>query len=178
MAQNSAKVEAGAAIVSIAAYTTGGAASTTHVYVEVGHTEVVGWTPAMENFDVESEQSISIIKTVPVKDTHTLKIPAMESRPDILRDALGQLTSRLTGTAPNQTLTFGDRVEQYHRIKLVAPGNGTTNTRTIEFWKCQITALDEIQFGKKTVQKYGMSFRVLRDETAAAGAEYGQQVDT
>jgi len=176
MAQSAAQVQAGRPLVYLAPWVSN-QQSLSPVYVEVGHTEVVGWSPTMENFDIESEQATGIIKTVPVKDGHTIKIPALESRADLLQIALCQ-TGSPSGTTPDFTVQISDRVERYYSIKIVAPGSGTTKVRTFTFWKCQITGMDEYQFGKKTVQKVSMTFRVMRDDTEGGSVGlYGRMVE-
>lgn len=177
MAQSAANVVAGLLTgIFIAPWGSGGSAFSPS-YVETGHTEVIEWTPNYENLDIESEESLGIIKTIPTKDGHTIKIPALETRGDLLAIALRQPSGRLSGTYPNQTLIVGDSAEQYHNVKLVVPGIGTTAARTITFWKCQVSALGAMQFGRKQAQKFDITLRALRDDTEAGAGKYGRQVD-
>lgn len=176
MATDATKIEVGAGTFSIGDYTTaGGAGSLT----DVGHVK----SPyelgvAMENFDVETERAVGIVKTVPIKDDYTLKVAFHETDPEWLRIALGQASGNLTGTAPDETLLVGDRSEQYHQGTLVGPGIGTTATRTLTFWKLQTQSMEPIQFGKSVEQSYVVTFRILRDDSVATADKYFKQVDT
>ena len=179
MATNSAHVMVGAATVSIGAYVTNAGPGT---LTDVGHLIAPAELGSeFENFDVESERSFGIIKTVPIKAGFTLKIPIMESRPELLRTVLRLVSGQLTGTAPNQTLAVVDPVEQYHQIQLVSAGIGTTATRTQTYWKCQALTVEPIQYGKATVQAYNATFRILRDDsitTPTTNGLYFKQVDS
>lgn len=175
MATDATKIMVGAGTFSIGAYVTaGGAGSLT----DVGHVA----TPfelgvAMENFDVETERAVGIVKTTPQKDDYTLKVAFHESDPEWLRTALGQPSANLTGTAPDETLLVGDRAEQYHQATLVVSGIGTTGVRTLTFWKLQTISMEPVSFGKAIEQMYVVTFRALRDDSLATADKYFKQVD-
>ena len=175
MALDATKIMVGAGVFSYGAYVTAGGAGS---LADAGHIA----TPfelgiAMENFDVETERATGIVKTVPIKSDHTLKVAFHQAEAELLRVALGLPASSKTGTTPNFTLRVGDRVEQYHQATLVVPGVGTTAVRTMTFWKLQISALEPVQFGKAAVQTYIATFRSLRDDSVTTADKHWKQVD-
>jgi len=160
------QILAGGATVSIAPYVT---AAGTFTGTSFGHT----LTPtelgfAFEDFDVETEQSIGRVKSIPVTANYTLKVQLAQNDAQAMlittRQASGYLTETGTATA---NLAFNDPTEIYYQLKLVGKGYGTTTVDTYRFWRCQVSSVEPIVFGKKAVQALGITFKITRDDTVA-----------
>ena len=178
MATNSNYVCVQTAVVSIGAWVANAGATT---LTDVGHTSgPVELGSEFENFDVESDRTPGIIKTVPIKAGFTLKIPMLEVTAELLRTAMRLATGQVSGTGDNKTVAVSDPAEQYHRVQLVTQGVGTTRVRTITAWKCQVLSVDPIQYGKAVAQSYVATLRMLRDDSITAPTTDGyfyKQVD-
>jgi len=159
------QILAGGATVSIAPYA---AAAGTFTGTSFGHT----LTPTelafnFEDFDVETEQSIGRVKTIPVTASYTLKVSLAQNDAQAMLMATRQSTAAYlveTGTA-TANLAFNDPVEVYYQLKLVGKGYGTTTVDTYRFWRCQVSQVEPISFGKKSVQSLGITFKITRDDS-------------
>ena len=122
---------------------------------------------AFEDFDVETEQSIGRVKTIPVNVAYTLKFDVAQNDAEAMLIATRMAAAQLTASATN--LAFTDPSEIYYQIALVGKGYGSTSgTDTYTFWKCQISSIDSIPFGKKAVQHIGITAKIIRDDTVTA----------
>jgi len=176
MATDATKIEVGSGVFSIGDWVTAGGAGS---LADVGHIKSpfeIG--VAMENFDVETERAIGIVKTTPTKDDYTLKVHFHEADPEWLGFALGQPDANLTGTAPDETLLVGDRSERYHQATIVGTGIGTTAVRTWTFWRLQVISLEPVLIGKAVEQSYNVTFRILRDDSVSTADKHFNQADT
>ena len=176
MAQDTTKIVVGRALVYISDYVTAGGAGT---FVEVGHTNAPSTlTAAFDNFDVETEQALGIVKTVPIRSNFSLRVPMLEVTVSRIGKALRQPVANVTGTTPNFSLAVGDAVEIYHQLKLESYGHGTTAVRTVTLWKCQAATIADIPFAKAGTQLLDVTFRVIKDDSVATLDKYFKIVDT
>jgi len=129
---------------------------------------------AFEDFEVETEQSIGKVITVPVAASYTLKFDIAQNDPEAMLIATRMTSGQLTGAALGaKTLAFTDPSAIYYQVALVGPGYGSTShTDTYTFWRCQVTSIDNIPFGKRAVQHLAVTMKVLRDDSAGAGTGY------
>jgi len=158
------QILAGGAAVSVAPYVT---AAGTFTGTSFGHTLVPSeFGVAFEDFDVETEQSIGRVKSIPVLANYTLKVTLAQNDAQAMLIAMREPAAYLveTGTA-TANLAFVDPQEIYYQLKLVGKGYGTTTVDTYRFWRCQVGAVEPVVFGKKAVQGLGMTFKITRDDT-------------
>lgn len=175
MAQDVTKIMVGAGVLSLGDYVTAGGAGSLS---DAGFTlDDFQLTSNQENFDVEVEQTTGTVLTSKVKTEFTLKCTFAQAEAELLRVLLAQPSGNKSGTGANLTLRVGNAATQYHQATLVVPGPGTTGVRTLTFWKLQILTSDPIPFGKKVVQKYGATFRLLYDSTVSTADKFFKQVD-
>jgi hypothetical protein len=158
------QILAGGATVSIAPYASNAGAFTGTSF---GHT----LTPtelgfAFEDFDVETEQSVGRVKSIPVTANYTLKVALAQNDAQAMLIATRAPAAYLaeTGTA-TANLAFVDPQEIYYQLKLVGVGYGTNKVDTYRFWRCQVGTVDPLVFGKKAVQGLGITFKITRDDT-------------
>lgn len=121
---------------------------------------------AFEDFDVETEQSIGRVKSIPVSANYTLKVTLAQNDAQAMLIAVREPAAYLaeTGTA-TANLAFVDPQEIYYQLKLVGKGYGTTTVDTYRFWRCQVSQVEPIVYGKKAVQGLGITFKITRDDT-------------
>jgi len=158
------QILAGGATLSIAPYA---AAVGAFTGTSFGHT----LTPtelgfSFEDFDVETEQSIGRVKSVPVLASYTLKANLAQNDAQAMLISLREPAAYLseTGTA-SANLAFVDPQEIYYQLKLVGKGYGTTTVDTYRFWRCQVATVEPVVFGKKAVQGLGITFKITRDDS-------------
>lgn len=177
MATQTKFVQVGVGVVSIGAWATGGGAGTG--MTDVGHLKAPCTLAAsIETYDVKSESVWGIIKSVPTDMKVTLKVPELETSAENLRVALGQPAANKTGTGDNLTLLVGKPPEQYHQVTIVSPGPGTNATRTWTFWRCRVTSMGELAFGKTTDTAAEITLEVLYDDTVTTADKFFKFVDT
>jgi len=161
---DAAKILAGGAQVQVGAWIAAGAAGTLKTFGHTMSPAELGFS--FEDFDVETEQSIGRVKTIPVAASYTLKLDIAQNDPEAMLIATRMASTQLTGINGAQILAFIDPTEIYYQVALVGPGYGNTaHTDTYTFWRCQVSSIDNIPFGKKAVQHIGMTFKVLRDDS-------------
>jgi hypothetical protein len=158
------QILAGGATVSIAPYA---AAAGAFTGTSFGHTlspTTLGF--AFEDFDVETEQSIGRVKSVPVTASYTLKVALAQNDAQAMLIATRQPAAYLaeTGTA-TANLAFNDPQEIYYQLKMVGKGYGTTTVDTYRFWRCQVSQVSDISFAKKGVQSLEITFKITRDDS-------------
>ena len=175
MATDISKVVGGGAEVSVSAYVTAGGAGS---FVDVGHIK----SPAIlavtrEDFDIKSERAIGTLKKFPVDMKVTLKVSISEAVMENVRVAFGQPAANMTGTPPDLILEVGEHAEQYHQLKLVQKGVGTTGVRTLLLWRAIVESVAEVQFAKAGEQMYEITFDVLNDESVAAAGKFFKATD-
>jgi hypothetical protein len=176
MSKDATKILAGAGVFSYGDYVTAGGAGS---LADAGHIKnPFELGTGFANFDVKTERSAGIVKTVPIDSDFTLKVAFHQAETELMRVALGQPSGNKSGSGANLTLLVGDRAEQYHQATLVVPGPGTTATRTLTFWKLQVLSTENISFGKGIEQMYIVTFRVLRDDSVSTNDKFFKQVDT
>jgi hypothetical protein len=166
------QILAGGATLSIAPYATNAGAFTGTSF---GHT----LTPtefglAFEDFDVETEQSIGRVKTIPVMADYTIKVQLAQNDTQAMLIAIREPAAYLveTGTA-TANVAIVDPQEIYYQLKLVGPGWGTTKIDTWRFWRCQVSTVDPVVFGKKAVQALGVTFKITRDDSVTTFTSNG-----
>ena len=158
------QILAGGATLSIAPYASAAGAFTGTSF---GHTLTpTEWGLAFEDFDVETEQSIGRVKSIPVLANYTLKVTLAQNDAQAMLIATRAPAAYLaeTGTA-TANLAFVDPQEIYYQLRLVGKGYGTTTVDTYRFWRCQVSTVEPIVFGKKAVQGLGITFKITRDDT-------------
>jgi len=155
--------------VKIGAYVTAkGAATLSDVGFTMGG---VTFDPKVELHQVEVDQKLGILSALPKKREYELKMKLMEAIPSSLAIALGQPTTNVTGTSPNQTLSIdASAVEQYHQIQLVVPGGGTNKTNTITIWKAAVKEMGGWMFKKDGAQELDLTW-LLCEETTGSGTD-------
>jgi hypothetical protein len=158
------QILAGGATLSIAPYASAAGAFTGTSF---GHTlspTTLGF--AFEDFDVETEQSIGRVKSVPVMANYTIKATLAQNDAQAMLMAIREPAAYLaeTGTA-TANLAFVDPQEIYYQLKLVGVGYGTTKVDTYRFWRCQVATVGDISFAKKGVQALDITFKITRDDT-------------
>jgi hypothetical protein len=159
------QILAGGATLSIAPYASNAGAFTGTSF---GHTLTpTTWGLAFEDFDVETEQSIGRVKTLPVAANYTLKATLAQNDAQAMFIATRQNTSGflVETTTATANLAFNDPVEVYYQLKLVGVGYGTTKVDTYRFWRCQVSQVADISYAKKGVQALEITFKILRDDT-------------
>jgi hypothetical protein len=181
VAGNIKNAPVGAAVVSLGPWVPDGAAGT---LVDVGYLkEGVELHDQSEDYELETENTQSPVRSIPYKKTVTLKVVMAENDFDKLAKLLRQPAGNLTGTAPNKSLAVDMDTEQYFQLQVVTVGvagtNGTFGTRTITLYKCVPKTRDAIKFQKKGEQVVGVTFNVLQDASIAAGSgQFYKAVDT
>lgn len=158
------QILAGGASVSIAPYVTNAGAFTGTSF---GHTlSPTEFGFSFEDFDVETEQSIGRVKSIPVTANYTLKVELAQNDAQAMLIATRAPAAYLseTGTASG-SLAFVDPQEIYYQLKVIGKGYGTTTVDTYRFWRCQVSTVEPLVFGKKAVQGLGITFKITRDDT-------------
>jgi hypothetical protein len=158
------QILAGGATLSIAPYA---AAAGTFTGTSFGHTLTpTEFGVSFEDFDVETEQSIGRVKSVPVLANYTIKCSLAQNDTQAMLIALREPAAYLveTGTA-TANLAIVDPQEIYYQLKLVGPGYGTTKIDTYRFWRCQVGTVDPVSYAKKGVQALGLTFKITRDDS-------------
>ncbi len=158
------QILAGGATVSIAPYSSNAG---TFTGTSFGHT----LTPtefglAFEDFDVETEQSIGRVKSTPVLANYTLKVNLAQNDAQSMLIAMREPAAYLTETGTTAAnLAIVDPQEIYYQLKLVGKGYGSNSVDTYRFWRCQVSTVEPVVFGKKAVQALGITFKITRDDT-------------
>jgi hypothetical protein len=158
------QILAGGATLSIAPYATNAG---TFTGTSFGHTlNPTEFAFNFEDFEVETEQSIGRVKAIPVTADYTLKATLAQNDAQAMLIATRAPAAYLaeTGTA-TANLAFVDPQEIYYQLKLVGKGYGTTTVDTYRFWRCQVSTVEPVVFGKKAVQGLGITFKITRDDT-------------
>jgi len=161
------QILAGGATVSVAPYAANAGAFTGSSF---GHTlSPTTFGFAFEDFDIETEQSIGRVKTLPVAANYTLKAVLAQNDAQAMFMATRQSTTAFLTetTTASGNLAFCDPVEVYYQLKLVGVGYGTTKIDTYRFWKCQVSSVGDIQFAKKGVQSLEITWKIMRDDSVA-----------
>lgn len=173
------KILVGGATLSIAPYASNAGAFTGTSF---GHTlspTTFGFN--FEDFDVETEQSIGRVKTLPVTASYTLKCTLAQNDAQSMLIATRQSATAFlveTGTT-SFNLAFNDPVEVYYQLKLVGKGYCTGTVDTYRFWKCQVSQVGDIQYAKKGVQALEITWKIIRDDsvtTYTTSGYYGFRV--
>lgn len=169
------QILAGGATVSLAPYVSNAGAFTGTSF---GHTLTpTEFGVGFEDFDVETEQSIGRVKSVPVTANYTLKVQLAQNDAQAMLIAVREPGSYLTETGTSTAnLAFVDPQEIYYQLKVVGKGYGTTTVDTYRFWRCQVSTVEPVVFGKKAVQALGITFKITRDDTVTgftASGYYG-----
>jgi len=166
------QILAGGATLSIAPYATNAGAFTGTSFGHTLNPTEVGF--AFEDFDVETEQSIGRVKSIPVTANYTLKCTLAQNDAQAMliatRAPAAYLVETTTATA---NLAFVDPQEIYYQLKLVGVGYGTTKIDTYRFWRSQVSTVEPVVFGKKAVQGLGITFKITRDDTVTTFTSNG-----
>lgn len=163
--------------VSVGDYIAAGAAGT---LVTVGHIKgPVTLETTWENYEIESENQLGSLKSIPTKAAHRLKFAMIESLLDPnIRISLKNVVAQRSGTTPNFTLAVTDAAEQYHQIavatKAFVGATGVQGTRVITIWKAAVEALDAIGFTKGGEQMLSVTVNCLFDETITTPLTLGR----
>lgn len=175
MAQTTANILLGGATVDLSVYVAAGGAGT---FVEAGHTEgPTEISMSQSDYEVKSQQTPGVLKRVGIETMYALKFTMLETTLENWRQALRQAVANLTGTPPNLTLRVQEAKEQYHQIRLVGKGVGTTGARTVTIWKGIISEVEALPFDKENPQKVGVTLACLYDETVATADKFLKVVD-
>ena len=172
------QILAGGATLSIAPYAANAGAFTGTSF---GHTLTpTEFSLSFEDFDVETEQSIGRVKSVPVLASYQVKCSLAQNDTQAMLIALREPATYLTETTTaTANLAIVDPQEIYYQLKLVGPGYGTTKVDTYRFWRCQVASVEPVSFAKKGVQALGITFKLTRDDsvtTWTANGYYGFRV--
>ena len=165
-ALDTTKILTGGALVKIGGWTYNAAAATLLSFGHLLTPAELGF--AFEDFDIETEQSIGRVKTIPVSANYTLKFDVAQNEADAMLIASRQPSTQLTGSNNTTVLGFSDPKEIYYQVALIGSGYATSGTETYTFWKAQVSSVDNIPFGKKAVQHLGMTLKILRDDSISA----------
>ena len=170
--KDATQILAGGAEVKIGAYVAAAVAGSLQSF---GHTlspTELGFS--FEDFEVESEQSIGKLITIPVAASYTLKFDIGQNDPEAMLIATRMSSVQLTGAVLGaKTLAFVDPQAIYYQVALIGPGWGSTShTDTYTFWRCQVSTIDNIPFGKRAVQHLAVTMKILRDDSAGFGTGY------
>jgi len=170
-AKDATLILAGGAEVKIGAWVTAGGAGSLKTF---GHTLAPAELGmAFEDFEIETEQSVGRVKSIPVSAQYTIKCDVAQNETDAMLIAMRMASAQLTGTG-NINLAIVDPSEIYYQVALVGKGYGTTaSTDTYTFWRCQVGTVDNIPFGKRAVQHLGITFKILRDDSVTATTTKG-----
>jgi len=161
------KILVGGAQLYIAPYVT---SAGTFTGTSFGHTlSPTTFGLAFEDFDVETEQSIGRVKTLPVTASYTVKCELAQNDAQSMffatrQSAAGYLVET---TSVSFNLAINDPVEVYYQLKLVGVGYTTNKVDTYRFWKCQVSSVADVSYAKKGVQALGITFKILRDDTCS-----------
>lgn len=176
MATVSTNILVGAVEVDVSNYVTAGGAGS---FSDFGHHKTpVEFSPNWTNYEVRSERAYGPIKIIPIDANFKLKVALLEGTCANQRIIMRQPSGNLTGTPPNLTLLVGAPVEQYHQIKMIAPGLGTGLVSTYIFWKCLAGEAAAITYGKSIEQVYEVTFTSLFDDSVATGDKFYKRVDS
>lgn len=187
MATDSSKIFMGPGVFSYGAWVTAGGAGT---LADGGHirgpvTKTINW----ENYKPPLERSQFPVIAAPSSGTCLIKVPLIETTPDLLAVCMRQLAANLSGTAPNKTLRVGNPISLYYQATIVGTsafglatagggGGGTNGIRTLTFWKLQVQSIAEIMFGKGVEQGHEITFEAFLDETVTTADKLFKQVDS
>jgi len=164
---DSTKILVGGATLWIGTYAT---SAGTFTGTSFGHTlSPTTFGIAFEDFDVETEQSIGRVLTLPVSANYTLKCELAQNDAQGMLIALRQSsTAFLTETATTSfNLAINDPAAVYWQLKLVGVGYTTNKIDTYRFWKSQVSQVSDITYAKKGVQSLGITFKIIRDDTCS-----------
>lgn len=186
MPNNLGKVVIGKADISISDYVAAGGAGT---FTDIGYTKgPCTIEPNITDHQVEAEQVLGVLRSIPVKMDYKLKFTMMESDLTKLRRILRLPSANLTstGTTPNrtETLLVGDSVETYNQLKVITPGAKAVGvgdaavTRTYTFWKATCQSIDPIGHAKDGEAVVGVTFALTLDDSVATADKYWKVVDT
>ena len=125
-----------------------------------------------DRYKVSPDQLLGNVISVPVKAEAKIKFKMLEATLENLRYALGLTAGQKTGTTPNFTLKRNmSEVAQYHQIKVVGVGNGTTGVRTYTAWRCVFEENEDLGIKKEEAKVIGVTIDVMEEyETPANGA--------
>lgn len=139
---------------------------------DVGYTmDGVTFDPKVEFLDIMVDQKLGAVARIPKLRDLEVKVKLGEVLLDNLRIALGQPSSNLTGTSPNQTLFFdGSAIEQYIQAQFVVRGLGTNSSTTITLWKCVVKDPGSWNFKKDAAQGFDLTLGVC-EETTGTGTD-------
>lgn len=178
MAQNSANILIGNALVYIDDYVAAG--SEVGSPTEVGHTKAATtFTPAFTDYEIKSEQAFSTIKRVPTDFSATVKIPVMEVTLETMLKALRQPSGNISGdgSASDKVLRVGVPQEVYYQVRISGPGLGDGGTRDIFIWKGIVTEVDELGVGKDQEQLLAMTIQAVYDDSVGTADKIMKIVD-
>ena len=125
-----------------------------------------------DRYKVSPDQLLGNVISVPIKAEAKIKFKMLESVLENLRYALGLTAGQKTGTTPNFTLKRNmSEAAQYHQIKVVGVGNGTTGVRTYTAWRCVFEETEDLGIKKEEAKVLGVTIDVLEEaDTPASGA--------
>ena len=164
-------------VVSMSAWVTaGGAGSFTDVGYLDGPIELgLNW----EDAEFEPEQEDGPILSEPTSTRGSLKFVMSEQSVPNFLTAFRQPTANQTGTGDNLTILVGAGTSgQYHQMKIVGKGPGTTAVRTWTVWKCATESIGGISVSKKEFGKVEVTMKVLLDPSVTTADKFFKQIDT
>lgn len=128
-------------------------------------------------YKVSPDQLTGDVISVPIKAEATIKFKMLEGTLENLRYALGLPAAAKTGTTPNFTLKRNmSAAAQYHQIKVVGVGNGTTGVRTFTAWRCVFDQIEDLGIKKEEAKVFGVTIDILEEADTPANGAY-QYVD-
>lgn len=155
------------------------AAAGTVTYVDVGHIQkAIKIGAKLKYKDVETQRAFSMVKRYPIGGELMIQGFFHEATLENMRIMLAQPSAQISGTAPNQTLLVGTPLEQYHAIKVIAPGLGSTKKQTDTFYKCCVDDPDDWEIDKENEQVYGVKFRILWDDSVTTADKFFKRVES
>lgn len=124
-----------------------------------------------DRYKVSPDQLLGNVISVPIKAEAKIKFKMLEGTLENLRYALGLAAGQKTGTTPNFTLKRDmSAAAQYHQIKVVGVGNGTTGVRTFTAWRCVFEEIEDLGIKKEEAKVVGVTIDILEELTPASGA--------
>jgi len=130
-----------------------------------------------DRYKVSPDQQLGNVISVPIKAEAKIKFKMLEGTLENLRYALGLQTSYKTGTTPNFTLKRDmSAAAQYHQVKVVGVGNGTTGVRTFTAWRCVFEEFEDLGIKKEEAKVIGVTIDILEEAATPSNGAY-QYVD-
>jgi hypothetical protein len=162
--------------VSRSAYVTAGGAGT---FTDVGYLDgPITLELTWEDVEYEPEQEDGPILSEPVSTRAALKFMMSEQSVDNFLLSLRQPAANKSGTGDDLTLLVGGAQAQYHQMKIVGKGPGTTAVRTWTIWKCATESASGITVTKREFGKVEVGMKCLLDPSVTTGDKIFKQIDT